>query len=116
VHLQLDVSPSGPGYVDNATKLEINRCTFTVTNQAGDVLEDRELVDDLGITVCRADRPIQDDMGILDYSSCCHAGTQITFGFVADSTNLVPLAQGTATVTCTPGQVGPTIDFVVEKI
>jgi hypothetical protein len=56
-------------------------------------------------------------MGILDYSSCCRAGMQLTFGLVAekyDSTTL--LAQGTAIAICTPGQVGPTIDLVVEKI
>lgn len=115
VHVQLLVSGSSPFYVDNATKLQIDSCTFKVTNEAGDVLEDRPLTDSSGIRVCRGgDTPY--DMGILDYSSCCRAGTQTTFALVADSVDLSPLAQGTATVPCLPGQILPMIDLVVEKI
>jgi hypothetical protein len=115
VYVRLDESASDPGYVDYTTRVPIAGCTLKVTNQAGDVLEDRPLTDSSGIPVCReGDTPY--DMGILDYSSCCRAGTQFTFGLVAEKYDSTLLAQGTATATCTPGQVGPTIELVVEKI
>lgn len=114
VNVQLDGS-SGPGYVDDQTRYEIVFCTLQITNEAGDVLDDRSLVDSSGAAVCRSLPQIQDNIGVLNYSSCCRAGTKITFGLVADGADYLPLAQGTATATCAPGQVVST-DLVVEKI
>ena len=115
VHVLLDGSSSSPGYVDAQARFDIAFCTFKVANEAGDVLDERPLVDSSGAGACRALVQGQDDIGTLDYSSCCRAGTQITFGLVADDTALSPLAQGTAIATCAPGQVVAT-DLVVEKI
>jgi len=110
VHVQLDPS------LDQGTTFQIGGCSLKIANEAGDVLEDRELVDSSGVAVCAPGRT-QDDIGVLDYSSCCRAGAQLTFGLVADSVDASPLAQGTATTACVPGQVVPVnLDLVVQKI
>jgi len=99
VHVQLDPS------LDQQTRDDIASCTLQITNEAGDVLEDRELVDSSGQAVCRLGPKMQDDLGVLDYSSCCGAGAQLTFRLVSDGMDASPLAQGAATAACAPGQV-----------
>jgi hypothetical protein len=113
--VQFDSADIG-GDIDVWTMEKIARCTLQITNEAGDVLEDRELVDSSGLPVCNLGQTPYHP-GVLDYSSCCRAGAQLTFGLVAENTDQSPLAlaQGTAVATCVPGQV-VSIDLVAQKI
>jgi hypothetical protein len=106
VHLQLDPN------MGESTRLEIADCTIQVTDEAGDVLEDRALLTFSGAAACAAGQTPY-DVGTLDYSSCCRAGALLHFELAADSMDSNPLAQGGARATCMPGQV-ERIDLVVQ--
>jgi hypothetical protein len=113
-NLDVQFDSADSGAIDVWTMEKIARCTLQITNEAGDVLEDRELVDSSGLPVCNGGLTAY-DLGVLDYSSCCRAGAQLNFGVVADSLEPAPLAQGTVSAACAPGTVAM-LDLVMKKI